>query len=133
MAGVNKVILVGHLGKDPEIRALEGGIKVANFTMATTETYKDKNGDKKDVTEWHNVVFWGAIVSVIEKYLKKGSQIYIEGKIRYRSYEGKDGQKKYITEVLGNNMTMLGKKDSGGSSSGQAGGSGNSDEEDLPF
>src|SRR4051812_24328099 len=108
MAGINKVILVGNLGKDPEIRSIENGRKVSNFTLATTESYKDKNGERVDQTEWHNVVFWGPIADVIERYLKKGSQIYVEGKIRTRSYEDKDGVKKYITEILGDKMTMLG-------------------------
>jgi single-strand DNA-binding protein len=119
MAGINKVILVGNLGKDPEIRSIEGGRKVANFTLATTETYKNKNGEKVDQTEWHNVVFWGPVAEVIERFLKKGSQIYVEGKIRTRSYDDKDGVKRYITEILGEQMTMLGKA-SGGSSEGGA-------------
>lgn len=108
MAGVNKVILLGHLGKDPEIRVIESGKKVASFTLATTETYKDKNGQKVENTEWHNVVFWGPVVDVFEKYVKKGTQIYIEGKLRTRSYDSKEGVKKYITEILGDNMTLLG-------------------------
>jgi single-strand DNA-binding protein len=108
MAGINKAILVGNLGKDPEIRTIESGRKVANFTLATTESYKDKNGERVDQTEWHNIVFWGPIAEVIERFLKKGSQIYVEGKIRTRSYEDKDGNKKYITEILGEKMTMLG-------------------------
>jgi single-strand DNA-binding protein len=119
MAGINKVILVGNLGKDPEIRSIEGGRKVANFTLATTETYKNKNGEKVDQTEWHNVVFWGPVAEVIERFLKKGSQIYVEGKIRTRSYDDKDGVKRYITEILGEQMTMLGKA-SGSSSEGGA-------------
>ncbi|MFN3403230.1 MAG: single-stranded DNA-binding protein [Cytophagaceae bacterium] len=108
MAGVNKVILLGNLGKDPEIRVVESGRKVAQFSLATTETYKDKNGDRVEQTEWHNVVFWGPIADVIEKYLKKGSQVYIEGRIKTRSYEDKEGVKKWITEIMGQNMTMLG-------------------------
>ncbi|TAH26030.1 MAG: single-stranded DNA-binding protein [Cytophagales bacterium] len=108
MAGVNKVILLGHLGKDPEIRAVESGRRVCSFTLATTESYKDKNGEKVENTEWHNVVFWGPVVDVFEKYVKKGTQIYIEGKLRTRSYESKEGVKKYITEVLGESMTLLG-------------------------
>ena len=108
MAGVNKVILLGHLGKDPEIRVMETGRKVASFTLATTETYKDKNGQKVENTEWHNVVFWGPVADVFEKYVKKGTQIYIEGKLRTRSYDSKEGVKKYITEILGENMTLLG-------------------------
>ena len=108
MAGVNKVILLGHLGKDPEIRAMETGRKVANFTLATSETYKDKNGERVENTEWHNVVFWGPVTEVIEKYVKKGTQIYVEGKLRTRSYETKEGVKKYTTEILGDTITLLG-------------------------
>jgi single-strand DNA-binding protein len=107
MAGVNKVILLGHLGKDPEIRAMETGRRVANFTLATSETYKDKNGERVENTEWHNVVFWGPVTEVIEKYVKKGTQIYVEGKLRTRSYE-KDGVKRYTTEILGDTITLLG-------------------------
>jgi single-strand DNA-binding protein len=108
MAGINKAILIGNLGKDPEIRTIDSGRKVATFSLATTESYKDKNGERVDQTEWHNIVFWGPIADVIEKYLKKGSQIYVEGKIRTRSYEDKEGVKKYITEIVGDKMTMLG-------------------------
>ena len=119
MAGVNKVILVGNLGKDPEIRSIESGRKVASFTLATTESYKDKNGERVDSTEWHNISFWGPIADVIEKYLKKGSQIYVEGKLKTRSYEDKDKIKRYVTEVVGQTMTMLGKPGGGdGNSSG---------------
>ena len=122
MAGVNKVILLGRLGKDPEIRAMETGRKVANFTLATSETYKDKNGEKVESTEWHNVVFWGPVADVIEKYVKKGSQIYVEGKLRTRSYE-KDNVKRYTTEILGDTITMLdGNKNSEGTSSNTASG-----------
>ena len=116
MAGVNKVILVGHLGKDPEIRVTESGKKVANFSLATTESYKDKNGGRVDSTEWHNIAFWWPIADVIEKYLKKGSQIYLEGRLKTRSYEDKEKIKRYITEVIGQTMTMLGRpNDSNGS------------------
>ena len=119
MAGINKVILVGNLGKDPEVRAVGTDKKVASFSLATTESYKNKSGERVDQTEWHNIVFWGPIVDVIERYLRKGSQIYVEGKIRTRSYDDKDGIKKYITEIVGETMTMLGTKgssDSQGSS-----------------
>ncbi|WP_299253197.1 single-stranded DNA-binding protein [uncultured Cytophaga sp.] len=124
MAGINKVILVGHLGKDPEVRAVGTDRKVANFSLATTESYKNKNGERVDQTEWHNIVFWGPIVDVIERYLKKGSQIYVEGKIRSRSYDDKDGIKRYATDIVGDTMTMLGGKpnseNSGGSSTSNA-------------
>ncbi len=114
MAGVNKVILLGNLGKDPEVRVFEGGTKKASFSLATGETFLDKSGQRQERTEWHNVVFWGNIVEVIEKYLKKGSQVYIEGRITTRSYDDKDGQKKYITEIVGQSMTLLGGKPAGG-------------------
>ena len=108
MSGVNKVILVGRLGKDPEVRHLENGATVANFSMATSETYKDRNtGEKRETTEWHNVVLWRGLAEVVEKYVKKGDMIYIEGKLKTRSWE-KDGVTRYTTEVVGDNMTMLG-------------------------
>ncbi len=110
MAGVNKVILVGNLGKDPEVRYLEGGTAVANFSLATTESYKDKQGNRIEQTEWHNIVVWRGLAEVAEKYLKKGSQVYVEGKLRTRSYDDKDGVKRYSTEIVADNMTMLGGK-----------------------
>lgn len=107
MSGVNKVILVGNLGKDPEVRNLENGATVASFTMATTETYKDKTtGDKKEITEWHNIVLWRGLAEIAAKYLHKGDMIYVEGKLRTRSWE-KEGVTRYITEIIGDNMTML--------------------------
>jgi single-strand DNA-binding protein len=108
MAGVNRVILIGNLGKDPEIRSLEGGVKVANFSLATTESYKGKNGEKVDQTEWHNVVLWRGLAEVAENYLKKGNTIYVEGKIRTRDWTDKDGNKRYTTEIIADNMVMLG-------------------------
>ena len=108
MSGVNKVILIGNLGKDPEVKHLESGATVANFPLATTESYKNKNGEKVDQTEWHNIALWRGLAEVAEKYLNKGKQIYLEGRIRTRSYEDKEGNKKYFTEIIGNNMTMLG-------------------------
>ena len=122
MSGVNKVILVGRLGKDPETRHLESGAAVANFSVATSETYKDRNtGEKKEVTEWHNVVLWRGLAEVAEKYLHKGDMVYVEGKLRTRSWE-KDGVTRYTTEVVGDNMTMLSPKGSseGGSNTPQA-------------
>ncbi len=110
MAGVNKVILVGNLGKDPEVRYLEGGTAVANFTVATSETYKDKNGNKIEQTEWHNVVVWRGLAEIAEKYLRKGNQVYIEGRLRTRAWDDKDGVKRYTTEIIADNMTMLGGK-----------------------
>lgn len=115
MSGVNKVILIGRLGKDPEVRNLESGVSVANFTMATSETYRDRTtGEKKEVTEWHNIVLWRGLAEVAQKYLHKGDMVYIEGKLRTRSWE-KEGVTRYITEVVGDNMTMLGGRSSGGS------------------
>jgi len=107
MAGVNKVILVGNLGKDPEVRHLENGTPVASFSLATSETYKDKtSGERKTNTEWHNIVLWRGLAEVSEKYLHKGDQVYIEGKLVTRSWE-KDGITRYTTEIVANNMTML--------------------------
>lgn len=108
MAGINKVILVGNLGKDPEVRYLEGGTAVANFPLATSESYKDRSGNRVDQTEWHNIVVWRGLAEVAEKYLKKGNQVYIEGKIRTRSWDDKDGNKRYTTEIVADQMTMLG-------------------------
>ena len=110
MAGVNKVILVGNLGKDPEVRHLESGVAVASFTLATSETYRDRNtGEKKTLTEWHNIVLWRGLAEIAEKYLNKGDQIYIEGRLRSRSWESDSGTR-YITEVVGDNMVMLGSR-----------------------
>ena len=109
MSGINKVILVGHVGKDPEVRYLDGGVAVANFSLATTESYKNKEGNKVDQTEWHHVVAWRGLAEIIEKYVKKGQLLYIEGKIRTRTY-GEENNKKYFTEVIADQMTMLGGK-----------------------
>ena len=116
MAGVNKVILVGRLGKDPELRNFENGGSIATFTMATSETYKDKvTGEKKEITEWHNIVLRKGLAEVATKYLHKGDMLYVEGKIRTRSWE-KDGVTRYTTEIIGENMNMLSTR--GGSGSG---------------
>ena len=115
MAGVNKVILIGNLGKDPEVRYLDSGVAVANFSLATTESYKNKEGERVSQTEWHNVVLWRGLAEIAEKYLKKGNSVYIEGKIKNRKWEDKDGNTRYTTEILADNMTMLGKKDAGSS------------------
>ena len=109
MSGINKVILVGHLGKDPEVRHLEGGVSVASFPLATSETY-NKDGRKIEQTEWHNIVMWRGLADVASKYLQKGKLVYIEGKLRTRSFEDKEGTKKYTTEVVAENFTMLGRK-----------------------
>jgi single-strand DNA-binding protein len=112
MAGVNKVFLVGHLGKDPDVRTLESGVKVASFSLATSEPYRNKDNEKVEHTEWHNIVAYRGLAEVIEKYVRKGQLVCIEGRIRSRSYE-KDGQKKYITEIWADNMQMLGAKKEG--------------------
>ena len=112
MAGVNKVILVGNLGKDPEVRYLDNGVAVANFSVATTENYKNKEGQRVSQTEWHNIVLWRGLAEVAEKYLVKGSSVYLEGKIKTRKWEDKEGVTRYSTEILGENMTMLGRKPS---------------------
>jgi len=107
---VNKVILVGNVGKDPEIRHLEGGTPVANFSLATSETYTNRSGERITQTEWHNLVLWRGLAEVAEKYVKKGAQLYIEGKIRTRAWDDKDGIKRYTTEIVADVMQMLGKK-----------------------
>ncbi len=109
MSSVNKVILIGNLGKDPEVRSIEGGAKVASFTLATNEVFKGKDGNKVEQVEWHNIVVWRGLAELAEKYLKKGSQIYLEGKIKSRSWDDKEGNKRYITEIVGDSMTFLGK------------------------
>jgi len=105
--GVNKVILIGNLGKDPEITRLESGVKKAVFSLATTEVYRNKEGEKVPHTEWHNIILWRGLAEVAENYLKKGNTVFVEGRIRKREYEDKDGVKRYITDILGDNMTML--------------------------
>jgi len=108
MAGVNKVILVGRLGGDPEVKTLESGTKVAKFSLATTERYKDKEGNQQENTEWHNVVLWRGLADVTERYMKKGDQVYIEGRIKSRKWTDKDGVERYFTDIVANEMTMLG-------------------------
>lgn len=107
MTGVNKVILIGNLGRDPEVRHLEGGAIVAKFPLATTEIYKTKDGQRVEQTEWHNIVMWRSLAESAEKFLKKGSLIYLEGKIRTRTWEGQDGVRKSATEIVGDTMTLL--------------------------
>ena len=138
MSGVNKVILVGNLGKDPEVRYLDNGVAVANFSLATTENYKNKQGERVSQTEWHNIVFWRGLAEVAEKYLKKGDSVYVEGKLRTRRWEDKDGNTKYTTEILADNMTMLGNKRSTTSeelsnTNSSATSNANETEDDLPF
>lgn len=105
----NKVQLIGNLGNDPEILNMESGNKLAKFSLATNETYKNKNGERVTDTQWHNVVAWGKTAEIIETYVTKGKEIAIEGKLTSRSYETKDGEKRYITEIICNELVMLGK------------------------
>ena len=139
MAGVNKVILVGNLGKDPEVRYLDSGVAVANFSLATTENYKNKQGEKVSQTEWHNIVLWRGLAEVAEKWLKKGSSVYIEGKIRTNKWEDKEGNTRYNTEILADNMTMLGNRinsdvsDKNDSKTASEVKSVNDENDDLPF
>jgi single-strand DNA-binding protein len=114
MASVNKVILIGNLGRDPEVRYLPSGDAVANITIATTETWKDKGGEKQEQTEWHRVAMFGKTAEIAGEYLKKGSQVYIEGKLQTRKWTDKDGQERYTTEIRADRMQMLGSR-SGGS------------------
>ena len=107
---VNKVILVGNVGKDPETRYLEGGTAVCSFSLATSETYRNRDGERVTNTEWHNIVLWRGLAEIAEKYVRKGSQLYIEGRIRTRSWDDRDGNKRYTTEVVGDNMQMLGRR-----------------------
>jgi single-strand DNA-binding protein len=137
---VNKVVLIGNAGQDPEVRHLDSGVSVANFNLATNETYKDKSGERVTQTEWHRIVLWRGLAEVAEKYVKKGELLYIEGRLRTRSWDDKDGIKRYTTEVYADAMKMLGKK----SDQAEASGSGQavesegpgiemSDNDDLPF
>lgn len=114
---VNKVILVGNVGKDPEVRHIDSGVAVANFSLATSESYTAKNGEKVTTTEWHNIVMWRGLAEIAEKYVKKGKQLYIEGKLRTRSWDDKDGNKRYTTEVVADNMMLLGGRDGGSNGS----------------
>ncbi|HXB43099.1 MAG TPA: single-stranded DNA-binding protein [Puia sp.] len=113
MRGVNRVMLIGNLGKDPDIQHLEGNIGVAKFSLATTETFKDRAGKLISQTEWHTVVLWRGLAELAQKYLHKGSLVYIEGRLRTRSWEDKEGNKKFATEVVGDNLIMLDKRTDG--------------------
>jgi single-strand DNA-binding protein len=132
MSGVNKVILLGRIGKDPEVRNLDNGQTVASFSLATSESYKDKaTGEKKEITEWSNIVFWGKQAETIQKYVHKGDLLYVEGKLRTRSWE-KDGVTRYTTEIIGNNFTMLGSK-SQEEPAYESQSTGSAEDSDLPF
>lgn len=116
---INKVVLIGHLGKDPEVRTLESGATYAKFSVATSEAYKDKNGEWQNITEWHNIILWRDLAERSERQLKKGSLVYIEGKLTSRSYQDQEGNTKYITEVRGNTFRLLDKRESSNNSNSQ--------------
>ncbi|MCR9012792.1 MULTISPECIES: single-stranded DNA-binding protein [Gabonibacter] len=107
---VNKVILIGNVGADPEVRYLEGGVAVTRFSLATTETYNNKNGERVSQTEWHNIVLWRNLAQIAEKYVKKGMTLYIEGRLRTRTWDDQNGNKRYTTEIYGDTMQMLSRK-----------------------
>jgi len=145
---INKAILVGNVGNDPEVRYLEGGTSVARFSLATTEVYKNKNGEKVSQTEWHNIVAWRHLAELAEKYISKGRQLYIEGRITNRSWDDKEGNKRYTTEIIANSIQLLGRKSDENSEQKQSAPSGDIDsskkeepefseesteEDDLPF
>ena len=145
--GVNKVILVGNLGKDPEVRYAPSGQAIANINIATSESWKDKNtGEKQEKTEWHRVVFFSRLAEIVGEYLKKGSQIYVEGRLQTRKWQDKEGKDRYTTEIVANEMQMLGSKSGGTTASfdqsqqpqqpapATSGGSSNDDfDDDIPF
>jgi single-strand DNA-binding protein len=140
MAGVNKLILIGNLGADPEVRQLPSGDAVANIRLATSESWKDKNtGEKQERTEWHSVVFFGKLAEIVQKYLHKGSKVYVEGKLRTRKWQDKDGQDRYSTEVvvdIGGSLQMLDSRQGSGSSGddGHADAPGSDNlNDDIPF
>ncbi len=110
MAGVNQVILVGHLGRDPELRYTQNGQAVANFSMATTESYAKRDGEREDRTEWHRIVAWGRLAEICAEYLSKGRQVYIEGRIQTREWEDREGEKRRTTEIVAREMQMLGRR-----------------------
>jgi single-strand DNA-binding protein len=144
MASVNKVILIGNLGQDPELKYLPSGKAVTNFSIATTETWKDQDGNKQEKTEWHYIVLWGRQAEIAKEYLSKGRPVYIEGRLQTRSWDDKDGNKRYRTEIVGDRMQFLGSRGDGGGSSapmpsepagapmGNTGG-GSGPDDDLPF
>jgi single-strand DNA-binding protein len=139
MASVNKVILIGNLGRDPEVRFTQGGTPVANFTMATTDRWSDPSGEKKEKTEWHKIVVWGKQAEIAGEYLRKGRPVYIEGSLQTREWTDRDGNKRYTTEVRAFNMQFLGRPDDRGAASTTAPAddmgepAGGFAEDDIPF
>lgn len=112
---LNKVLLIGNVGKDPEVRHLESGASVATITLATSERFKDRNGEMKETTEWHSIVAWRNLADLAENYIRKGSQIFVEGRIRSRSWDDQNGQKHYVTEIEASNIQLLGRRDTSSS------------------
>jgi single-strand DNA-binding protein len=110
MRGINKVMLIGNLGKDPDVQYLESNVAVAKFSLATTETFKDKNGKLSSQTEWHTIVLWRGLAELAEKYLHKGSLVYVEGRLKSRTWDDKDGVRRFATEIIGENLIMLDKR-----------------------
>jgi len=147
MSGVNKVILIGHLGADPEVRFTQSGTAVANMRIATSERFKNRSGEQEERTEWHRVVAWARLAEICQQYLKKGKQVYIEGRLQTRSWEDQQGNKRYSTEIVATNMQMLGRagdtpmdvpsqdvsQAAPAAPAAQAAGGGSADDEDLPF
>ncbi len=115
MASVNKAIIIGNLGKDPEMRFMPSGDAICNFSLATTDSWKDKSGEKQEKTEWHRISMFGKLAEIAGEYLKKGSQVYIEGRLQTRKWQDKDGHERYTTEIIADRMQMLGSKSGGGS------------------
>jgi single-strand DNA-binding protein len=124
MAGVNKAILVGNLGRDPELRQTPNGQAVVNFTLATSESWTDKSGERQERTEWHRIVVWGKLAELCNQYLSKGRTVYVEGRIQTREWEDKDGNKRYTTEINASTVNFIGSRQGGGDSSGSGGGGG---------
>ena len=149
MASVNKVIIIGNLGRDPEVRYMPDGGAIANISVATTDTWKDKSGEKQERTEWHRVAFFGKLAEIAGEYLKKGSQVYVEGSLRTRKWQDKEGKERYTTEIVADRMQMLGsraggsesmareeapaKESAGAAKSGGKGGGIEDLEDDIPF
>jgi single-strand DNA-binding protein len=150
MASVNKAIIIGNLGKDPEMRYMPSGDAICNFSLATTDSWKDKNGEKQEKTEWHRISMFGKLAEIAGEYLKKGSQVYVEGRIQTRKWTNKEGQDQYTTEIVADKMQMLGGRSSGGGNSfevvekpaasasgakqaAKSGGDFDNFEEDIPF
>ena len=133
---VNKVILIGNLGKDPELRYAPSGSAVSTFSLATSEQWKDQEGNPQERTSWHNIVVWGKLAEIASEYLKKGRKVYVEGRLQYRDYEDKNGNKRYVTEVVVNDLVMLGSRQDGGEKEEPAPGptpAVSEEKDDLPF